>query len=179
MALRGRRIRRGSPAMPWLGRQSSEGRASERTMHKAVLTFATALLFGLAPLTAAAQSARDGRVMWSAFECATFAELSGDKKENERLFGIGLKAGRQFVEAVKNGQISPEAVRSEVPIGVTLYLAGPTVDFIIGRIFENATKDAFDAVVERKNGQATITDDEVRKSNAQHRYGEKNCTLIR
>jgi hypothetical protein len=149
-------------------------------MRKSTLTSAMALFFaGSMVLTGDAQSARDGRVMWSAFECGLFAEMSGNKEEQERLFGIGIKAARQFINALQNGQISPEAVRSEVPIGVTMYLSGPSVDFIIGRIFENATKDAFDAVVERKNGQATIRDDEVRKSNARHKYGEKNCALIR
>jgi hypothetical protein len=154
-------------------------------MHKAIPTSATALVLAASwVLTAAAQNARDGRVMWSAFQCATFAEMSGDKKENERLFGIGLKAGRQFVEAVKNGQLSPEAVSSEVPIGVTMYLAGPSVDFIIGRIFENAMGDAYDDVVKRKNGTLLpttdwVVDEEIRKPDAKHRYVKGNCALIR
>lgn len=154
-------------------------------MHKAIPTSATALVLAASwVLTAAAQNARDGRVMWSAFQCATFAEMSGDKKENERLFGIGLKAGRQFVEAVKNGQLSPEAVRSEVPIGVTMYLAGPSVDFIVGRIFENAMGDAYDDIVKRKNGMPLPTsdwvmDEEIRKPDAKHRYVKGNCSLIR
>ena len=152
-------------------------------MHKAVLTFATALLFGLAPLTTDAQNARDGRVMWSAFQCATFAEMSGSNQEQDRLFGIGMKTGRRFVEALQNNQISPEAMRSEVPIGVTMLLAGPSVDFIIGRIFENATRDAFDSIVKQKNGVLMPVDDwvqdqEVRKLIAQRKYLQGNCGLI-
>ena len=152
-------------------------------MHKAVLAFATALLFGLTPLTAAAQSARNGRVMWSAFQCATFAELSGDTKEQERLFTAGVKAGRQFVEALQKGQISREAMSSEVPIGVTMLLAGPSVDFIIGRIFESAMGDAYDDIVKRKNGMLLPVDDWVRddglkKSIAQQKYSQGNCQLI-
>jgi hypothetical protein len=153
-------------------------------MHKAVLTFATALLSGLVPLTAAAQNARDGRVMWSAFQCSTFAEMSGNNQEQERLFGIGVKAGRRFVEALKNGQISPDAVSTEVPVGVTMLLAGPSVDFIIGRIFESAMGDAFDSVVKRKDGLLRPVDDwvqdqEVRKPIAQQKYLQGNCGLIR
>jgi hypothetical protein len=152
-------------------------------MHKAVLTCATALLVGLAPLNATAQGARDGRVTWSAFECATFAELSGDTKEQERLFTAGVKAGRQLVEALQKGRISREAMSSEVPIGVTMLLAGPSVDFIIGRIFENATRDAYDNVVKRKDGLALPVDDWVRddgltKSIAQQKYSQGNCRLI-
>jgi hypothetical protein len=52
--------------------------------------------------TDAIQKARLGRVMWSAFQCSTFAEMSENKKEQGRLFKVGYKAGRQFLEAVKN-----------------------------------------------------------------------------
>ena len=101
--------------------------------------------------------------------------MSGGAKENERLFGIGLKAGRQFVEAVKNGQISPEAMRSEVPIGVTMYLAGPSVDFIIGRVFEGAMGDVYDDIVKRRNGiplpsSDWVMDEAIRKPEEKHRY---------
>jgi hypothetical protein len=146
-------------------------------MRKFTLTSATALLFtGSMALTAGAQSARDGRVMWSAFQCATFAELSGNTKEQERLFTIGVKAGRQFVEALQNGQISREALSSEVPIGVSMLLAGPSVDFIIGRIFENAMRDAYDNAV--KDGTSR-RDGELRKLEAEQKYLRGNCALIR
>jgi hypothetical protein len=154
-------------------------------VRKTTSTSAAALVLAASwSVAAAAQNARDGRVMWSAFQCATFAEMSGDTKEHERLFGIGLKAGRQFVEAVQNGQISPEAVRSEVPIGVTMYLGGPSVDFIIGRIFENAMGDAYDDIVKRKNGLPLPTSDwimdkEARKPDANNKYAKSNCALLR
>jgi hypothetical protein len=148
-------------------------------MRKSTLTTAIALVFaGSTVLTAGAQSARDGRVMWSAFQCATFAEMSGDTKEQERLFTIGVKAGRQFVEALQNRQISPEAVNSEAPIGVTMRLSGPSVDFMIGRIFESATSDAYDDVVKRKNDD-WVMDKELKKSIAKQKHHEGNCELIR
>jgi hypothetical protein len=95
-----------------------------------------------------------------------------------------LNVGRQFVEAVQNHQISPEAVNSEVPIGVTMLLAGPSVDFIIGRIFENAMGDAYDNIVKQKNGVPLpvddwVRDEEVKKSKAQLKYLQGNCELIR
>jgi hypothetical protein len=148
-------------------------------------TFAMALLFaGSTVLTAGAQSARDGRVMWSAFECATFAEMSGDKKEQERLITVGLKAGRQFIEGLQNNKISPEAAEAETPVAVTLRFGGPSVDFIIGRVFEGALNDAYDDIVKRKNGLLLpvadwVKDEEVKKSRAQQEYLQGNCALIR
>jgi hypothetical protein len=154
-------------------------------MCKSTLTTAIALLFaGLMVSNAGAQSVQDARVMWSAFQCATFAEMSGDTKEQERLFTIGLKAGRQFVEALQNRQISPEAVNSEAPMIVIMLLAGPSVDFIIGRIFESAMNDAFDDVVKRKNGMELpvadwVMDKELKKSIAKQKHHQGNCELIR
>jgi hypothetical protein len=39
-----------------------------------------------------------GDKMSSAFRCSTYAQLSQDQKEQQRLFQIGLKAGRDYVE---------------------------------------------------------------------------------
>jgi hypothetical protein len=49
-------------------------------------------------------------------------------------------------------------VRSEVPIGVTMLLAGPSADFVVGRIFENAMGDAFDGIVKKEGMLLPITD---------------------
>jgi hypothetical protein len=89
-----------------------------------------------------------------------------------------------FVEALQNHQISPEAVDSETPLGVTMRLAGPSVDFIIGRIFESAMSDAYDAVVKQKDGLPLPVDDwvqnkELKKSIAKQKHHKGNCELIR
>jgi hypothetical protein len=39
-----------------------------------------------------------GHIMWSAFHCSTYAELSDYKSEQERLHLVGLNAGRTFLE---------------------------------------------------------------------------------
>jgi hypothetical protein len=67
-------------------------------------------------LNAADEKAQLGRIMWSAFQCSAYAELSENKNEQERLFLVGLNAGRAFLEAMKAGQISEQATRDEVPI---------------------------------------------------------------
>ena len=53
-----------------------------------------------------------GHIMWSAFQCSTYAELSDYKSEQERLHLVGLNAGRTFLEAMKAGQISEQALSS-------------------------------------------------------------------
>jgi hypothetical protein len=155
-------------------------------MHKTTLTSAMTLFFvGFTTLTAAAQSVHDARIMWSAFQCGIFAEMAGDTQEQQRLFLVGIKAGRQFIAAIQRGQISSDALNTEVPIGVLMLLGGPSVDFMIGRIAESATKDAFDAIVSKdENGMPLqwtdrIRDEEHRKIKAQNRYLKSNCALIR
>src|SRR3954471_24767792 len=65
-----------------------------------------------------------GRIMWSAFECSTYAELSDYNSEQERLHLVGLNAGRTFLEAMKAGQVSEQALREAVPINVLKRLEG-------------------------------------------------------
>ena len=125
-----------------------------------------------------------GRTMWSAFQCATYAELSKDEKEQGRLFLIGVKAGRDFLEALKNGQISRETASNEVPVGVIGMLAGPSPDFIVGRVFENATRDAYDQIVSMENGLLLerpnwVMDEELRKMKAESFYQSHNCILVK
>jgi hypothetical protein len=142
-----------------------------------------ALLFSPVPSKAAEEKARLGRVVWSAFQCAAFAEMSGKKREHERLFEVAVKTGREFLEALKSGQISREAVNSEVPIGITIYLAGPSTDFILGRIFEAATGEAFDEIVKQDDDQTPlqtwIQDEDLRTMKAITKYIRNNCVLIR
>jgi hypothetical protein len=43
-----------------------------------------------------------GDKMSGAFRCSTYASLFHDQKEQQRLFQIGLKAGRDYVEGLKS-----------------------------------------------------------------------------
>jgi len=128
------------------------------------------------------QRARLSRVMYAAFQCGTYAEMSGDQNEQQRLFNVGMKAGRDFVEAVKGGQISDEASQKEVPVVVIGLLAGPSTDFVMGRIFEVAMRDAYDEIVKGafkfepskwENHKTLI------QSKAETQYRASNCVLIK
>ncbi len=124
-----------------------------------------------------------GRLMWSAFSCATYAELSGSKDEQARLFLIGYNAGKAFLEGVKNGTIS-EAQAQKAPIGVLMNLGGPSIDFMVGAIFKSSSNNAYDSVV-KKNEYGVllepskwVTDDKLKNARAENKYHNSNCELI-
>ena len=129
------------------------------------------------------EKARLGRVMWSAFQCSIFGELSDNKKEQARLFQIGLKAGRDFLEALNANQITQEAMNTEVPVAVIMMLQGPSIEFIVGRIYEAALSDAYDEIVKRRNGMTLpisdwVHDEGVKKIKANTKFLANNCLLI-
>ena len=126
-------------------------------------------------LNAADENALLGRIMWSAFQCSAFAELAEEKNEQERLYLVGLNAGHTFLEAMKAGQISEQAVREEVPINVLQRLEGPSNEFVIGKIHAAATGSAYDEIVKRKTSRWGPT----QKQEARFAYNYKNCVLIR
>jgi hypothetical protein len=144
-----------------------------------------ASMLSIAPVHADEDKARLGRTMWTAFACATFAELSERKEEQDRLFQTGLKAGREFIEALQNGKISNEEVDSKVPVGVIWLLAGPSIDFIIGRVYSGAEEDAYDSIVKKDASglpldiKDWITDKQVQKPKAEAAYLKGNCELIK
>ena len=104
-------------------------------------------------LNAADEKALLGHIMWSAFQCSAFAELSENKNEQERLYLVGLNAGRTFLEAMKAGQISEQAVKDYVPISVLQRLEGPSNEFVIGKIYAAATGHAYDEIVKKKRSK--------------------------
>ncbi len=125
-----------------------------------------------------------GLTTWSAFSCATFASLAGDQNEQKRLFNVGYEAGSQFVGGLKDGTTT-QADRENAPVAILLLLAGPSTDFIVGRIFEAATGHAFDAVVKEDSQGLPIFDPlrwaegALRTSRAQSKYRDSNCALVR
>jgi hypothetical protein len=121
-----------------------------------------------------------GNIMWSAFQCSTYAELSENlisenKNEQQRLYLVGLNAGRAFLEAMKAGQISEQALREAVPINVLQRLEGPSNEVIIDKIYAAATGYARDYIVKRKTGIWGPTE----KQEARSYYTNHNCILIR
>ncbi len=144
-------------------------------MKSKLLLVAATLAACITVLNAADEKALLGRIMWSAFQCSAFAELAENKNEQERLYLVGLNAGRTFLEAMKAGQISEQAVKDEVPINVLQRLEGPSNEFVIGKIYAAATGYANDEIVNRKTGKWGPT----QKQEARFAYTNKNCVLIK
>ena len=128
---------------------------------------------------------RDTAVLvWSAFECSQYAGLAGKpEQETERLFSLGYENGKRFLEAVSTKKISEEELRTTVPTSVLFVMYGPTTDFMLGRIFEFANREAYNLVVKGdKFGLAPVDkwrDAEQQKFYAGNEYSTRNCALLK
>jgi hypothetical protein len=70
----------------------------------AIIATIVASMLSFPSLSLAASDAEiggSGDKMSGAFRCSTYAQLFHDQKEQQRLFQIGLKAGRDYVEGAK------------------------------------------------------------------------------
>ena len=128
--------------------------------------------------------ARLGRQAWIAFECATYARLSGQSNEETRLSDLGVESSRAFVDAYFSNQITEQEASTEIPFGVMDVLFGsPSNDknFIAGRLFESATSYARDRVMKRRFRPFNewIADPSLTKSIAEDRFRTANCALVR
>lgn len=115
-----------------------------------------------------------GRSIYSAFTCSVLASLMEEEKEHERLFTYGYEQGRVFVDRVRSGKITNEELRKSVPMGVSMYLRGPSSDFILGRIYS----DAEDWALEKTASPDAEVYSESRRNSARSKYLAGNCALI-
>jgi hypothetical protein len=149
------------------------------------------------------EKAQLARLMWAAFQCGTYAGLSDDDKEQARLFEMGLKAGREFLDALNKGQITDETKRKVVPLEVmqVLRFTGPpldltripeplpkkvegsSTDFVLGRIFQDATSSAHEMARRAQPSQELMRgaqpSQELIKDNARTKYHVGNCALVK
>jgi len=119
-----------------------------------------------------------GREIWSAFECSAWASKVDDSKEAERLFMFGYSQGQKFLGALKAEKIKQEDISSEVPIGVTMLLQGPSEEFMLGRIFENAQEEALNEVFYTNYDRSNLNPEDLQKSIAGNKFRDGNCQLI-
>jgi hypothetical protein len=154
---------------------------------KLVVAITGIFLFCLPCFAASDQNkARLGHTMWSAFVCGTYAEMSGDEKEQTRLFELGVKAGRDFLGARESHQITDDDLRNEVPFFMLLVLQGPSTDFIIGRVFQFAYTRTFDEIAKHdamglpiEKMSDWVTDKETQKTIAHSKFLRTNCASIK
>jgi len=127
----------------------------------------------------AAQSSKDYAVMaraaWSAYECSSLAGAFEDFQEQQRLFSFGYDQGKRFLAALEAKKVKGDDLNSEAPLVLLLLLAGPSADFMLGRIYSAAERSALDDVYETRG---VVHDLEARRSNAKNNFWRLNCNLI-
>lgn len=143
---------------------------------KSIITASLVLL----PLLATGQTSKDfalmGATSWSALECSSLASVMNDEKEQARLFTLGYESGRKFMGAVQARKVTVQDLQSEVPSGLLMVMQGPSVDFMLGRVFESAL-DAATKGIFTSNGN--LHSNELQKKLARTKYDEQNCRLLR
>jgi hypothetical protein len=85
------------------------------------------------PSLAASDAEMAGDKMTGAFRCLTYARMFHDYKEEQRLFQIGVKAGREFAEQFRSDPKFSE---------ITAYV--PSTDFLVGIMYNEQTTKAHD-----------------------------------
>jgi hypothetical protein len=142
--------------------------------------WAFAMAAGQQPATAA-----DSVLMVAHWRCQVWSGMAGEEDRFLAHHDSGILAGRRFVEAVRAGGITPQDVDATVPIFVALSLEGPSDEFVLGRLYEITTTDAYDQVVRRDaNGslrapQDYVMDNELRAALARVLIRTHNCSLLR
>jgi hypothetical protein len=111
--------------------------------------------------------------MSGAFRCSTYAQLFHDQKEQQRLFQLGLKAGRDYVEGVKSRD---DPTMSEM----STFIRGVSTDFVVGQMYESESTHAYDEVVKYQNGLPLKQglDADAAKTQAELSYRKSNCSQI-
>ena len=108
-----------------------------------------------------------------------------DFETARRLFTLGYSSGQRFVAAAAAGTITAEEANSIVPMVVGFLMAGPSEEFILGRVFESAANQGYDEVVKHDASgmylelKDWVSDDELKASIASNKYMRGNCELLR
>ena len=111
--------------------------------------------------------------MSGAFRCSTYAQLFHDQKEQQRLFQIGLKAGRDYVEGLKSRD---DPTMDEM----STFIRGVSTDFVVGQMYESESTHAYDEIVKYQNGLPLTQwlDAPAAKTQAELRFRQSDCSLI-
>ena len=133
-----------------------------------VATIVTSILAFSSPSIAASDEdlGHLGELVSAAFKCSTYAAESNDPKEEERLFQIGLKAARDFVEGMKNQMKYEE------------YRGGVSTDFVVGMMYKEQSDKADDEIRKYYREKPLVPGSDEAKNEAKLRYRDSNCSLI-
>ena len=102
-------------------------------------------------------------------------------QEAGRLQQLGFNEGRRFLTAARSGEIKQKDFEAIAPMGLYGMEGGPSVDFALGAIFEEAVENAAQELADdasKVDPSAPLSDDALRFS-AEIRYENKNCQSLR
>jgi hypothetical protein len=135
-----------------------------------IATIITSILAFSSPSVAAsdAELASLGNKMSSAFKCSIYASMFQDWKEQQRLFQIGLKAGRDFVEGMKSRTDPNPSVGD-----MLAFVRGVSTDFTVGSMYDSETTKAYDEIPLEQR-----LDPSAEKTQAETIYRNSNCSSI-
>ncbi|WP_146907246.1 hypothetical protein [Arenimonas daejeonensis] len=121
-----------------------------------------------------ADFARMSRASWAAFECAALASVLERPADQERLFHYGYDQGKKFLVAAQAGRVEKSDINSIAPSGFLMVAQGPTIDFMLGRVFESAQENALKDVITAD----TVLHDDLKQSLASNKFVAGNCEIL-
>ena len=151
---------------------------NNHAMNRAAINLAT-LVASILAFSSPSLAASDAEIvslsdkMSGAFRCSTYAQLFHDQKEQQRLFQIGLKAGRDYVEELKG--------RDDPSMGeMSAFIRDVSTDFVVGQMYESESTHAYDEIVKNRNGLPLKQplDASAAKAQAELNYQKSNCSSI-
>ena len=137
-------------------------------------TVITSIVAFLSPCRAATdrEIVAIGDKMSAAFRCSTYASLFHDQKEQQRLFQIGLKSGRDYVEGLKS--------RDDPTSEMATFIRSVPTDFVVGQMYEAESTHAYEEIVKNQNGLPLQQwlDADAAKTQAELRFRQSDCSVI-
>jgi len=128
-------------------------------------------------LQASNNDAKMGKAFSVAFQCSVLAGKLNKKEEALRLFNYGYETGKKFIKATQEGRISKEDLRKHTPMVVLWLLQGPSIDFMLGRIYEASTEYALKGVYADEISKK-LNSEEMQETIIRNKFNDKNCMLI-
>lgn len=129
--------------------------------------------------------ADESLAMMAHWRCQVWSGMIGDQESTLAHFNQGYASGSRFVAAARAGQIDQADFEATVPVYISLSMGGPSDDFVLGRLYEMTTQDAYDKIVTRgKDGVPLhpsdyVMDTEVQSVMAGELIRSSNCTALR
>jgi hypothetical protein len=115
---------------------------------------------------------RLSKLSLSVFECSVVAT---DKKEDARLFEVGLTSGRKFLEGMNRLESAElQKVEREVAL-IWLSKGSPSKDFVLGEVYQFVRERVFHELDYYQNEGGELA---ILNGNKGRMFLQKNCSLI-